>query len=411
MRFRLVVLLLVAVAVGALLLAGSGPQPVAAATAGKAPASGACKFPTVPTGTLTEKQVAEIAWKLFVAANCPSPTSTNPERLVWEHWIEQLVLYPASGKARGQEPKPKRLHGSSLALALAKTTGTTTQQTVSPCTPMASKYKPTNVESGAVLCEEVRLNPIAEKYIKGQGYQVRTGQEKAAQAGTTIQFTDGAIEVKVEWIPANDFTSPPFSCPTTTGLHVETIDGQCYAMIGMHINLKSKLLPQTWLWATFEPNNPNTNPQRCQLYGPCVDPWGTTSTGGHSSALQALMAKAHLAPEFSNYFMDGVQIDYTNNLSTQLSNTIIEGEAVGTPAGQASCITCHSQSAINSAGTDASITLATGNPPTPHPPAGYILRDFVWSLNQACPGSSARASTSPCTSTTSKTTPSKTTPQ
>ncbi|SPF54355.1 hypothetical protein SBA4_6330021 [Candidatus Sulfopaludibacter sp. SbA4] len=65
------------------------------------------------------------------------------------------------------------------------------------------------------------------------------------------------------------------------GVYVETIDSTCYALVGLH--LSSKLLPN-WLWATFEPQNKDTNRNRCNpnLYDSCNDPWGSnpaTSTG------------------------------------------------------------------------------------------------------------------------------------
>src|SRR5262245_47034794 len=176
MRVRLIVLAL-AVAAGVLWLAGGGaPQLVAAAPAPAAPAANPCTFPTGMVGS-----PAETAWRIFVAANCPAPGN----QLVWETWIEQNALYPASGVA-GPGIKPKRLHGSPLFHATrARKMGLTAELNPSAdCNPMSSP--PSNVVKGATVCEEVHINPSAQGYISGQGYEVRAGQTKAAKAGAHI---------------------------------------------------------------------------------------------------------------------------------------------------------------------------------------------------------------------------------
>ena len=384
MRVRLVVLVL-AVAAGTLWLAGGGaPQSVAAAPSAAAPsAAGPCTFPTSMVGS-----PAETAWRIFVAANCPAPGN----QMVWETWIEQNALYPASGVA-GPGAKAKRLHGSPLFHAtMARKKGLTAElNPSSDCNPMGGP--PSNVVKGATICEEVHINPSAQSYISGQGYEVRSGQTKAAQAGAHIQFPPIAIEVKVDWVPGTDF-QPPFTCANPPkGVHVETIDGVCYAMAGMHI--ASKLEPN-WIWATFEPQNLQTNPNRCITFGPCHDAWGSipaVSNGGAGGftkltpALQTWMTNAHLAPEFFNYRMDGTQTQFgTTAHPTLLGNSVIEGENVGMTKGTASCITCHSVSSIENNGTDGITKINNQVGPEYVVPAGWIARDFVWSLALACPG-------------------------
>lgn len=349
-------------------------------------ASGPCAFPTKPAAT-----PAQTAWQLFVAANCQA----NANQLVWETWIEQLDLYPASGTATATAAAVphKRLHGSPLARAAAsKAAGGPAQLVPSQeCNKMGGP--PSNVVSGATICEEARLNPAAQAFVSGKGYQIRAGQTAAAKAGTNIQFTVPGVEVKVDWIPASDFTTP-FTCTAPPqGVHVQTIDGVCYAMAGMHIS--SKLMPD-WIWATFEPQNMTTNPNRCVTFGSCNDPWGSvpaTSNGGtagftkQTPALQALMTQAKLAPEFANYRMDGVQTTFgTAANPTLLGNSVIEGENVGMKKGTASCITCHSVSSIKNDGTDGLTLLNNQVGPKFAVPAGWIARDFVWSLAMACPG-------------------------
>jgi hypothetical protein len=396
MRFAWLALTITAGAVAAVVV--GGPREVLAA----APAPAACAFPTAMTGS-----PEETAWRIFVAANCQAKSGNH---LTWEGWIEQDTLYPAGGLA-ASESNPARLHGSPLARALmAKKAGLSAAQ-LTPSTECNKMAAPPSNVTNPIICEEVRLDPTAETFVSTKKYELRPGQTKAAQAGANIQFPTPAIEIKVDWIPGTDYT-PPFTCANPPqGVHVETIGGKCYAMAGIHI--ASKLAPD-WIWATFEPQSMKTNPNRCITFGACNDSWGSVppaSSGGasgftaQSPALKALMASAHLAPEFSNYRMDGAQTQFgTAAQPTLLGNSIIEGENVGMTAGTASCITCHSVSSIQNNGTDGINTLAAM--PTPPvgprimPAAGWIARDFVWSLGLACPnGPGAIGSLQTCAAT------------
>lgn len=349
--------------------------------------SSACAFPTAPAAT-TE----ETAWRLFIAANCPG----SGTKVVWENWIEQSQLYPASaGGVAALNARPaKRLHGSPLARALSgQLRGLRALLTPSTdCDNM--RGPPSNVIKNAKICEEARLNPDAATFVTSKNYQIRSGQIHAAQTGTDIEFTAPSIEVKVDWIPGTDF-KPPFTCANPPkDVHVEEIDGTCYAMAGMHISSK---LAKNWIWATFEPQSMLTNPLRCITFGNCNDPWGSnpaTSSGGANGftqltpALQSLMTQANLAPEFMNYRLDGVQTDFTtaNGAPTLLGNSVIEGENVGMKKNTASCITCHSESAIQKTGTDNIRNLTAKVGPAFKVPLSWIARDFVWSMALACPG-------------------------
>ena len=349
-------------------------------------ASPGCAFPTQMSAT-----PEQTAWQLFVAASCP----TTKNQVVWENWIEQSKMYPASGKTGAnvrEAAPPKRLHGSPLTFALnAKKLGARLELTPNEaCNAMGGP--PSNVVKGATICEEALLNPEAQGFVSANGYEVRPGQTKAAKKGTDIQFPAPAIEVKADWIPGTDF-NPPFTCTNPPqGVHVEIIDGTCYALAGIHISSK---LVKDWVWATFEPQNLTTNINRCVVLG-CTDQWGSnpaTTSGAFTQqtpALQALMKQANLAPEWFNYRLDGVQTDFgTASAPTLLGNSVIEGDNVGMDLKQASCITCHSVSSIKNDGTDGIETLASM--PTPPvgpeftPAAGWIARDFVWSLGLACP--------------------------
>jgi hypothetical protein len=404
---QLSILVFLAALLPAFMLAGcksdnSSPSPAKAALTREV--SNACAFPTQPAAT-----PEQTAWEIFIAANCPS----NSAKVVWENWVEQLQLYPASAdSAKTFSPEERhipRLHSSPLAQIHARQlhlkARTFAESLSSPCPPMQGP--PSNVVKNATICEETRLNPEAQAFVVNGGYQIRSGQKEAAQKAVDIEFPTPAIEIKVDWIPSSDF-SPQFSCDQPpAGIHVETIDGVCYAMAGMHIS--SKLL-KNWLWATFEPQSMLTNPLRCVTFGPCNDAWGSdpaTSTGGQGGftrqtrQLEGLMKQANLSSEFMNYRLDGVQLDFTlpdGKTPTILGNSIIEGENVGLTRNQASCITCHSSSSIDKNGIDKGATLGTPVGAQYKIPSDWIARDFVWSMGIACPGGDGgiRPSESPC---------------
>ena len=168
------------------------------------------------------------------------------------------------------------------------------------------------------------------------------------------------------------------------------MNGNCFALAGMH--LISKLIDK-WIWATFEPQNSITNPSRCKVLG-CYDLFGSQparSSGADTQLtpeLAALMDAASLAPEWRNYRLDAVQIDFF--APKLLGNSIIEGENVGMNLKQASCVSCHAVSSVKKSGAEGiNLLAAMANPPVglpkPLPSDAWIRRDFVWSLGLACP--------------------------
>ena len=350
--------------------------------------------------------VEETAWQIWVAATCPVNKDQYPF-VVWENWIEQAQLYPPdpsqglkvpnSGAATTQHP----LHGSPLALTFHPESATLVppglvgapNTNCNAANAPPSNNTPPNGNNPLTICEEVRENGATEDYIAGTGFWDRANQAAAAGQDFDIQFSRPSVEIKADWIQVSTIGNHNYTCDNIgqTGLvHVETVNGNCFALVGMH--LISKLLDK-WIWATFEPQNTVTNPFRCQILG-CNDPFGSQpaqSNGKNTNltrALKKLMEAAGLASEWYNYRLDAVQTDFFR--PKLLGNSIIEGENVGMNLKQASCITCHAVSSVKSNGTDGINILAALNPPpTGVPPAlpsrAWIRRDFVWSLGLACP--------------------------
>lgn len=385
-----VVLALVGLA--ALAFAGRGqdttPPPPA-----PTPVADACAFPTAPAATLEET-----AWQLFVASTCPT-TGAHP--LTFENWTEQSCLQNPGSCGGDAAAQKRRLHASHLKENLANglagdCSPMTTVASAQKNAPSLVPFVPTNLAQGAKFCEEVFVNDSEVGYIQqpapGQSLLTLTQQAAYVASGATISFPTSAVEIKADWVPADALNPAPFDCSKPSpDIYTEVINGVCYALTGIHIS--SKLYPN-WLWATFEPQFPATNPNRCKpdLYNSCSDPWGSNpaqSTGQPTQitpALAALMDRAKLAPAFRNYRLVGVQNNFVGSNTTPLGNSFVEFNAE-VPAQQASCITCHSYARFDSSKTPPQENPnfgpfpgdpATGQSPAAQPP--WQNQDFSWLL-------------------------------
>jgi hypothetical protein len=359
-------------------------------------ATAACTLPTSNTGSREE-----LAWRLFVAANCKTPGG----RLTWETWTTQACLN------NPDDCTGKRLHGSVLSAVNARTltadhprrtAGCENMTTSATADPSLKKFVPDNLSAQPKFCEEVTINPAEQAYAQSNGLLTTTGQGTYLQSGKTIDFTSAAVEVKADWVPAASFQGVTMDCSKPNpAVYQEVIDGTCYALVGIHIS--SKLFPN-WLWATFEPQYPATNPNRCRpdLYNACNDPWGSEpahSTGASTAATPALAALfraagAALSPSFQNYRLTGVQTEYSDPVSSAgvLGSSFVEFNA-NVPAGQASCITCHSYAMYNVKNAPSGVNQNGGpfpggasvGQPTPPPSADWKPLDFSWFLGFGVP--------------------------
>lgn len=357
----------------------------------------ACALPEKPAGS-----PEETAWQIFVAINC----KVANQQLTWETWKTQACLNnPADCNVR-------RLHGSVLRSANIKestpdqprrTAGCSAMTTKGTKDPLLAPFVPGNLSDNPQFCEEVTINASEEAYATRKGLLTNAGQMTFLQSGGTISFPTGAVEVKADWVAASSYNgSVTFDCksPNTTTIYQEKIGDICYALTGMHIS--SKLYPK-WLWATFEPQNKATNPNRCNpdLYNVCYDPWGSVPAKSKgkktkiSLELAALFDKAGTAldPSFRNYRLVGTQtaFDQPAVSHANLGNSFVEFNA-GVKPGQASCITCHNyaQRAISGAaagstpgGLPPDGSAAVDNP-TPLPTT-YKSLDFSWLLGLGVP--------------------------
>lgn len=367
-----------------------------------------CSLPTTPAAS-----PEQTAWQIFTAVNC-----TTNGQFAWESWTEQTcLLKPSTPGCANNAGKKRFLHASRLHVkAKANTNGL--QGLSNDCSPMITPasfsgknppdsslkpFVPKNLASTATFCEEVFVNDAEAAFIKtppgaaaGVNLQTLKGQAAYIKSKGKLTFPTSAVELKIDWLPATSVTgSASFNCTNNKpkGVFVDVIDGKCYALVGMHVS--SKLYPN-WLWATFEPQNSITNPNRCNpnLYSSCNDTWGSNpavSTGKATAAtknLTNLMDQAGLPVEFRNYRLVGIQTTYSDPAgSKKLGNSFVEYNA-SVPAQQASCVSCHSYAMMNTATNppteNPNFGAFPGTPPigTPgKPPAGnWVQQDFSWLL-------------------------------
>ncbi len=334
-----------------------------------------------------------LAMGLFCEAMAPATDSS----LTVEAWPEQCQLNPdaigcpgtesmAAAAKAGGNGNARILHGSPAAGKMAGTDCSAMRTT-----PVGGYDPPSNLTRKAMFCEEVHVTPPEAAFLKRSGLTTLIGQQTYGKTrGMAINFPGTAmneirsdldsVEVKLDWVAATSFSNPTFACPDRTNhLYTETINGTCYALVGIHITSKSMI---RWLWATFEPNSDITNPNRCdpKLYGACLDTWGTTSsqpygkgqTAQQSPQLQQAMASARLNPAFKNYFLTGVQTEFVaDGKPTLLGNSFVEFNQ-GVAPGKSSCITCHQYAAFDGKRPAAGAPEDNfGRPPKGWPSVGY----------------------------------------
>ncbi|WP_237352741.1 hypothetical protein [Rhizobium leguminosarum] len=196
--------------------------------------------------------------------------------------------------------------------------------------------------------EEVRRNQATFDYIVCNQLFTKAGLRSFYNAGRPISAPVGAMEVKANWVPADEVDSADYYVS-------EAPDGKKYALVAMHII--SKVLPN-WTWATFEHQN---NPGRCDYTG-CHDAYGAVvadvdanevldrpySACAKNDALKAVLGSAGLSPVWEHYCLKGSQTDFVSatGVPTQLGNSVTEAGFADT----SSCITCHARAAVNAKG-------------------------------------------------------------
>jgi hypothetical protein len=293
-------------------------------------------------------------WQQFVIINKNAGIAAHPSDSVWETWASDADTFPNPASmpsgAKPVWPDPnaactKTLHPSFQRILSKRSEGTITPDLL-----------PVDINGG----EEVRRNKDTFDFIINSGYWTRDGLKKAFANGTIISAPITSIEIKANWVPANDGDESNF--------HVNTdCQNKKFKLVALH--LITKALPN-WTWATFEHVD---NVGRCDFIG-CRDSFGSQTTltppnrepSGNKSlilgktygasatcdktpALLKLFSDAGLdAKVWSNYCLKGSQVDFATAAGEpiRLGNSITEAGFVST----SSCMTCHVRASVNGEG-------------------------------------------------------------
>jgi hypothetical protein len=290
------------------------------------------------------------SWELFALVNKAAATpGTN--NVVFETWASNEDTFQTNPRFPGAAGPPPCGPGQVVAVttpvASPKILNVPALEALAPQLPgLAPRVVPGGTEEQP--SEEVRRNEATFNFIVCDKLQTKAGLRAAFASGQPISFPNDSIEVKADWKPAGNRSPSEFHINTAS-------DGKRYALVSMHII--SKKVPN-WTWATFEQKD---NLGRCDYLG-CHDNFGATvadvpphdAPGGRydpcvkTAAVKKLFADAGLPALWENYCLKGSQVDFTTatGVPTRLGNSVTEDGFVQT----SSCMTCHSRSAVNSAG-------------------------------------------------------------
>jgi hypothetical protein len=303
----------------------------------------------------------QLSWQLFTLVTPSVPGLSN---VVFETWASnedtfQLKKFPGAAADPSCTP-PVVVAGGGVPPPPVVTPTASTKilnvAALAASTPRVPGLQPHVLPGGN---EEVRRNQATFDFIFCNKLNTRAGLRAAFAAGQPISFPTDAMEVKANWMPADNLSPTDFYINTAS-------DGKAYALVAMH--LISKQVPN-WTWATFEHKD---NPGRCDFIG-CHDHFGAvvadvpphddSSPGGaynpctKTAALKKMFADAGLPALWENYCLKGSQVEFVTatGVATHLGNSVTEDGFVKT----SSCITCHSRASV----------LSNGRPPTS---AGFL---------------------------------------
>ncbi|WP_246413352.1 hypothetical protein [Rhizobium indicum] len=285
----------------------------------------------------------EASWRFL--AYVAAPVAATPGKVLFETWAsneDTFTPHPVFPGAKGDPSCGQSDAAAEIATPVAspKILSLSALQQLAP---MGSV--PHGSPDGS---EEVRRNQATFDYIVCNQLFTKAGLRAFYNAGRPISAPVGAMEVKANWVPADEVDSADYYVS-------EAPDGKKYALTAMHII--SKVLPN-WTWATFEHQN---NPGRCDYTG-CHDAYGAVvadvdandvpdrpySACAKNDALKAMMGSAGLSPVWEHYCLKGSQTDFVSatGLPTHLGNSVTEAGFADT----SSCITCHARAAVNAKG-------------------------------------------------------------
>ena len=316
-----------------------------------------CRAPsTVPDPAPVMNAPDQYVWSLFVQVNARAAsqgTGTRPgggtfttNNAVWETWADDPETFPAKPNPSQPPVWPGPARESRVKRLIEKAKGGP-----HPADPHGITDGLLTVAPGG--SEEVRRNKATFDYVVQNGLWYTQGIAAFFASGNVVDFPLDAIEVKGNWVSIQESDKPKYHWNYD-------VNGNLVGLVAMHIT--SKAVPN-WVWATFEWTG---NPGRCDFIGcrdcfgytPAIVPSNTDAPGAVYPAgnitkqlfgmFQAGGLTGEWGAEWQNYRLKGSQTDFTDPSGAPLlvGNSVTEGGFVQT----ASCMTCHSRAAVDSAG-------------------------------------------------------------
>lgn len=332
-----------------------------------------------PTGidpALPLNQPDRFAWELFLQVNQMAPAAFQhtitykgntfmTNSAIWETWADDPWTFPqnpdpANPPKWPDAPIGKNLHPKGKGSAFTHTAA------------LAGKSNQFILDTGG---EEVHRNRATFDYIIKNNLWYTQGIGAFVQKGAPANFPIDSIEVKGNWVSINESQKSQYHWNYDE-------QGNLWGLVAMHIS--SKALPN-WFWSTFEWVG---NAGRCDYIG-CADCFGYTPSFVPSNTcpqnaacppsavgqvytqpatitpqLEALFAKAGYTGDwlgqYRNYRLKGSMTDFTTPIGQPilLGNSVTESSFLQT----ASCMTCHSRSAVTVTVTNGIANAASAFP-------------------------------------------------
>ncbi len=289
-----------------------------------------------------EQRSDEYAWRLFVALNWPAniaARAADPSAdfgadrpVVWETWATAGEVYLEDGRdpghwaRRARSLQPERRFETTGLLDLHAARHIVDGVMVPLVEPLEAAGRLT----------EIRMNRYTFDYIRARELYNVGGQLRAYGRSTRVSFPYGAKEVKATWRPIDPSQGARYH---TTWVAFADGSRRLYGLTGLHV--VSKDLPH-WFWATFEHvDNPSlkgnegwklTSRDRFSCPTKATDCDGAPTTIGLGGTV------------WQYYRLRGSQTRFVDDQSqpTRLANSELESGFQRS----ASCMTCHSRSAV-----------------------------------------------------------------
>jgi hypothetical protein len=233
-----------------------------------------------------------------------------------------------------------------------------------------NRMRPKNAKFGSKIIggEEIRINRVTFMHIRDNELYNRDVLTSLAAQGAqaSLDLPPGTKEVKARWARIEAADKPRYHW---TIFKDRDGDEQLWGLTGLHISTKD--LPN-WLWTTFE-------------HVDMQDKFVNASVDAHACPDQPVNCDA-APPELNgtkweNYRLRGTQTNFVDvrGRKTVLANAQLEAGIEE----RSSCITCHSEAALEKRGNQIQLSKAFTGKPRENKLQNLMLLDFMFIFSKA----------------------------